>query len=345
MSKEVKRLEERMATFIEKNHVTLNSTLHSDFKAIMNEMSEKVQEDYAEDSFRRVFWNQQLKANRVEDSKLIRWHPAIIKWCLHLKFISSAGYHALRGSGLITLPSERTLRDYSHYVRAGVGFIPEVDVQLIKEADIVGEKDRYVVLAWDEMKIQENLVFDKHTCDLIGFTSMGDVNDTLDRVERQCKTEEKSPANVSSHMLLFMVRGMFSSLEFPYAHFATNGVSADALYPIVWEAVRHLEDCGLHVIAFCCDGAAPNRKFYSMHGSSGLVYKTPNPFCNDRMIFFICDVPHLIKTTRNCWSNSFSHSQSRALWVSVINFVGTREYDPQQRGGVHGGEGCTRDSH
>ena len=41
-----------------------------------------------------------------------------------------------------------------------------------------------------------------------------------------------------------------------------------------------------------------------------------NPYSDDnRDIYFYCDVPHLIKTTRNCWSNSFGHKQSRALWV------------------------------
>ena len=83
-----------------------------------------------------------------------------------MKFISSGGYHALRRSGLIALPSERTLSDYTHWLRAGVGFIPEVDVQLVKEAT---EKDRFVVLVWDEMKIKEDLVFDKHSYILIGF--------------------------------------------------------------------------------------------------------------------------------------------------------------------------------
>ena len=92
---------------------------------------------------------------------------------------------------------------------------------------------------------------------------------------------------------------------------------SDALYPLVWEVVQWLERCGLNVIAFSSDGAAPNRKFYKMHASSndGLVYKTRNPFCEDRYIYFICDVPHLMKTTRNCWSNSFAHKNSRALWV------------------------------
>ena len=118
------------------------------------------------------------------------------------------------------------------------------------------------------------------------------------------------------------IRGLLSNLEFPYAHFATRGITADCLYPIVWEAVQHLEYCGFNVMAFCCDGASPNRKFHNMHRTStSLVYKTPNPFCEDREIFFICDVPHLMKTTRNCWFNSFANKESRALWLSFIMII------------------------
>ena len=278
-------------------------------------MTDRVHEEYPKGSFKRVFWDQQLEASKGKDSRQIRWHPAMIKWCLHLKFISSGAYHALRNAGVITLPSERTLRDYTHWIRAGVGFLPEVDAQLVKEPNILEEKDRFVVLLWDEMKIKENLVFDKHTCELVGFTDVGDINNQLDKVEQQCQSP-KGAHSVATHMLLFMVRGMFSSLEFPYAHFATRGVTADSLYPIVWEAVQRLEWSGFNVIAFSCDGASPNRKFYKMHGTSGLTYKTTNPFSEDRDIYFICDVPHLIKTTRNCWSNSFAHTHTRALWVS-----------------------------
>lgn len=314
--KKIKRLKEKIGVMMEKDHITLDPTLHSDFKAIMSEMSKRVHEECVEDSFKRLFWDQQLKAANMKDARQIRWHPAVIKWCLHLKFISSGGYHALRRSGLITLPSERTLRDYTHWIRAGVGFIPEVDALLVKEANIVSEKDRFVVLSWDEMRIKEGLVFDKHSCTLVGFTNVGDVNDLLDKMEQQAN--DKSHSNISTHMLLFMVRGLFSTLKFPYVHFATRGISADSLFPIVWEAVQRLESCGMNVMAFCCDGASPNRKFYKMHGtSSGLTYKTPNPFCKGREIFFICDVPHLIKTTRNCWATSFANKYSRALWVSV----------------------------
>ena len=61
--------------------------------------------------------------------------------------------------------------------------------------------------------------------------------------------------------------------------------------------------------------------FFQMHevgNSKEPVYKTKDLYATDRVIFFFfSDVPHLIKTTRNCWSNSFSHKNSRALRVST----------------------------
>ena len=34
-------------------------------------------------------------------------------------------------------------------------------------------------------------------------------------------------------------------------------------------------------------------------------------------LFFISDVPHLIKTVRNCWANSFGHKHTRKLQVCL----------------------------
>ena len=252
----MKHLKEKIGKLVEKSNVSLDPTIESDFTNIMSEMTSKVHQECPEGSFKRVFWDQQLQACKVSNKKQLRWHPAMIKWCLHLKFISSGCYHALRTSGLITLPSERTLRDYTHWIRAGVGFIPEVDTQLIREASVSEEKDRFVVLVWDEMKVREDLIFDKNNCRLVGFTNLGEVNNKLDEVSRLCSSESPestSRPELASHMLLFMVWGMFSGLQFPYAHFATKGATADQLFPLVWEAGQQLEYCGFSVIAFCCD--------------------------------------------------------------------------------------------
>ena len=94
---------------------------------------------------------------------------------------------------------------------------------------------------------------------------------------------------------------------------------ADVLYPIVWEAIKRLESLGLKVLFITCDGASANRKFFKMHATekNDLAYKTLNIYSEDqRFIYFFVDTPHLLKTTRNCFSQSFGHSNKRAMWVS-----------------------------
>ena len=102
-------------------------------------------------------------------------------------------------------------------MRARVSFFPKVNKQLVKEADVHDEKDWFVVLCWNEMKVKESLVFNKHSCELVGFTNIGDVNNELAKVKQECDSnfEQKCPGEIASHMPFFMVRGMFSSLQFP----------------------------------------------------------------------------------------------------------------------------------
>ncbi len=67
---------------------------------------------FPEGTFRRIFWDQQLENAPQKNAKQYRRHPLMIKWSLNIHLMSSSAYHALRSSGFITLPSERTLRDY-----------------------------------------------------------------------------------------------------------------------------------------------------------------------------------------------------------------------------------------
>ena len=51
-----------------------------------------------------------------------------------------------------------------------------------------------------------------------------------------------------------------------------------------------------------------------LHDTSAEVHKVCKVHASDgRDLFFFCDPPHLIETTRNCWS-----SKSRTLWVCNI---------------------------
>lgn len=66
----------------------------------------------------------------------------------HIKMLSSSAYHALRTSGFVKLPSERTLRDYTHHFENKPGFLKEVDQQLIDEANLssLPESKKFVAI-------------------------------------------------------------------------------------------------------------------------------------------------------------------------------------------------------
>ena len=153
---------------------------------------------------------------------------------------------------------------------------------------------------------------------------LGEVNNALNNFEQECERGfDDTSGKVETHMLAFYVRGIFASLSFPYVHFPSKGATSDELYSIVWDTVQHLEALGLKVMSLTCDGVSSNRKFFKMHQSSkSLVYGTENSYSDDwRYLYFMSDVPHLLKTVRNCWANSFAHSGSRALWVSWLHFI------------------------
>ena len=48
-------------------------------------------------------------------------------------------------------------------------------------------------------------------------------------------------------MMAFMVRGVFTPLRFPYAHFPCKRVTGELLFQPFWEAVYRLERMGLKV--------------------------------------------------------------------------------------------------
>ena len=56
----------------------------------------------------------------------------MIRWCLYLHHKSSGCYSALRNSGVLTLPSDQTLRDYKHTSTSRVGFSYELDLELFE---------------------------------------------------------------------------------------------------------------------------------------------------------------------------------------------------------------------
>ena len=332
--KEVKKLQAKIQQLTDKCGENVDKQLHNDLVSVMKENSKHVSEVYPEGTFANVFWNEQLKAALVKDSRQMRWHPLIIRWCLNLKLLSSSAYHATRTAGFVKLPSERTLRDYTHYFKHQAGYQVEVLKQLQKESKVkeLPNIKKFCGLIIDEMKIREGLVYDKYTGEVSGFCNIGEINNELLELERRCQGERETPA-VAKHMLVVMLRGVFFKLDFPLAHFSCTDLTGDQIFPIVWDGVRLVESIDLKVLFITADGASSNRRFFRMHkGCSGtpttsttesevehsdVVYRTKNRYASDedRWLYFISDPPHLIKTTRNCLYHS-AFGGTRLMTVS-----------------------------
>ena len=124
---------------------------------------------------------------------------------------------------------------------------------------------------------------------------------------------------LAESMLVLMARLLRRpSFSFPVAQYPTSSLSGDKLYPIVWDVIEALELNDLQVFCVSCDGLSANRRFFRIGSGPTLKisYKTVNPYDPNRRIYYFCDVPHLLKTARNCFSNSFGHFWSRKLKVS-----------------------------
>ena len=184
----------------------------------------------------------------------------------------------------------------------------------------MNEDEKLFTLIFDEMKVKGELVFRKITGRLIGFCNLGQINRDIDDLlsqRNQGSATDRTP-QLAKNMLAFMIRPIFRpSLPFMVAAFPTIGCK---LNPIVWNVVESLELSDLAVVAVTADGASHNRYFFRLccfkeDGTrSAIPFCTRNPFA-DRDIYFFCDPPHLIKTARNCFSNSFAHKMSRELKV------------------------------
>ena len=154
----------------------------------------------------------------------------IIKFCLNLAAKSSSAYKDLlydnkTGTGVLVLPSLRTLPDYKNYIIPTRGFNPDIVKELAKKIASFSAIERYVTILFDEMNIYENLVWCKHSGELIGFVDSGDINVKLATL--------KNTQALVTHVLVFLVKSVVNPLSYSFATFATDGITAYQIISIL----------------------------------------------------------------------------------------------------------------
>ena len=82
-------------------------------------------------------------------------------------------------------------------------------------------------LLLDEMYIREDLVYNKYSEKLIGFANLGSI---LLAFEQANKNDQNDGQDLAKTKMVFMVKGLFSPLRFPYAQFPCAIVTGDMIF-------------------------------------------------------------------------------------------------------------------
>ena len=148
---------------------------------------------------------------------------------------------------------KRTLQDYHNYITPiKTGFYADLVNELKKKTESFNYAERFIALSSDEIKIHEDLVWNQHTGELVGFVDLGDV-DLNQAVLSKIDT-------LATHVLVVMIKSIVNTLSCTFSTVATTGISCAEYFPLFWRAVGILEGTfQLKMVAATADGASPNR--------------------------------------------------------------------------------------
>ena len=96
------------------------------------------------------------------------------------------------------------------------GINTDVVKHLVTETKEHSNLQHTVGILFDEIKIKSGLVYSKQTGVIVGFCDMRDMNNELEHFKNQI--ENKGEDNPSRYVLTFKVRGVFTSLAYPFAY-------------------------------------------------------------------------------------------------------------------------------
>ena len=230
----------------------------------------------------KVFTEDQIKALGRGNTRGMRWSNNTIKKALQIRFAAGpTGYKTLLDLQ-IPLPAIRTLQRRLQRVKFEPGILEEVFAFLKLKAAGMSELERECVLTLDEMAITPSVELHMGSGQLYG-----DVTLPL----------HTGPA---THALVFMLAGTTTRWKQVVAfHYSGNSTQGTVYKPITLDIIRRAAAIGLHVISVTTDMGSPKRAMWKAFGVDHNTTCVPHPLTPDRQLFFMPDVPHLVKNLRN----------------------------------------------
>ena len=253
-----------------------------------------------------------LKKAKCLNKKNMRYDADWLLDCLMLRLKSKAAYDHLSTSKMIPFPHANTLRRLLSGMSTHFGYNIFALQAMKRILSGLPTNQRVGSLVFDEMSIKEALEFNCQTFNFDGFldTCCETGSTVLPALHVRLEDHDlldTEESKLADHALVFVFRPYMASWIQPFAVFASkNATSGEDLYRLVLKALVLLEEHGAIVKSIVCDGAATNKKMWSLAGVYGHTDDHKAVLNNVMMhpstqeiIYFMGDAPHLIKCIRN----------------------------------------------
>lgn len=153
------------------------------------------------------------------------------------------------------------------------------------------EINKYCVICFDEISLKANLFYNSTRDKVIDFEDIG-----LDNIKYNLHLPACNAA-------VILIRGIFQSWKQPLAYFFSNStINASYLLDILHKVIINLRNIGLKVVSIISDMGS---NFVKLSELLHINIEKPYFKINNQKIFYIFDVPHLLKATKN---NLLRHS-------------------------------------
>lgn len=236
--------------------------------------------------------------------KTMRYSDEFLISCTLLRMKSHKAFDFLKRNLMLPLPDPNAIRRRLSSTECKFGLNELALEHMFEALKDVEEWERWGCLMWDEMAITKDLRFDATTLKWKGIADLGG------------ETTIMVPNSLADHVLVFVFRPFLGGWIQPFAWYGTTGgAKADVLVQLITKAIACLFQHGAIVSACVSDGYSTNKsamKELGITGEEGSKTFITHPMDDNLQVYFLVDVPHLIKCTRN---HMLNHKQ---VQVSIL---------------------------
>lgn len=190
-----------------------------------------------------------------------------------LRHLSTRMYEHLR-SGLLKLPSRKTLQNYLGTTSGETGFNSLIEERLKTELEhLPASQSRVCSLIANEMRIKQRLQYNKQQDSFVRHTNMGFADDP------------NTEPSLTNSLLCFMLNGLSTSFRIPVSYFFTKGLNGSQLSKLLLFVIEEVEKTGFRVLCLVTDNHKTNVSAMKILCGGILTYHIQHPHDPERLLF------------------------------------------------------------